>query len=121
MSEVLGHFIDPFFGIVRAVNLAKETLVIDNATLNSAGYEIDVSAGFDDSGQMNYHAWILSYGLMLAYLFLCGVPPEWVRRFVAPWQNHIVYVIDTRDLAQYRAAHDFVPCNTSFINMQWRW
>jgi|UPI0007844D15 SAM-dependent methyltransferase len=121
MSEVYAHFVDPLFGLLRAVNLAKETLVIDNAALTSSGYEMDLGAGIDPAtGKMTYHAWILSDGLMLAYLLLCGIPPEKITRYIAPWQNHIVYVIDTRDVAQYRKDNDFQPCNTSFINMQWK-
>src|SRR5262249_52741715 len=121
MSEVYAHFVDPLFGLLRAVNLAKETLVIDNATLPNSNYEIDLGADFDPAtGKMTYHAWILSDGLMLAYLFLCGIPPEKVTRYVAPWPNHIVYVIDTREVAKYRAEFDFQPCNISFINAAWK-
>jgi 2-polyprenyl-3-methyl-5-hydroxy-6-metoxy-1,4-benzoquinol methylase len=121
MSEVYAHFVDPLFGILRAVNLAKETLIIDNATMPSSEYKIDLGAGLDPAtGKMTYHAWILSDGLILAYLLLCGVPPERVKRYFALWPNHIVYVIDTSDVANYRKANDFQPCNTSFINMQWR-
>ena len=57
---------------------------------------------------------------MLVYLMLCGIPPERVTRYFAPWKNHIVYVIDTRDVANYRKANHFQPGNTSFVNMQWR-
>jgi 2-polyprenyl-3-methyl-5-hydroxy-6-metoxy-1,4-benzoquinol methylase len=121
MSEVYAHFVDPFFGLLRAINLAKEILVIDSATLSSLKYEIDLGAGIDPAtGKMTYHFWILSDGLMLAYLLLCGIPPENVTRYVAPWPNHIVYVIDTREVAKYRAENDFQPCNTSFINAAWK-
>lgn len=120
MSEVLGHFIDPFFGILRAINLAKETLVIDNAMLTGSNYEIDLGADFDEAGQLTYHAWALSDGLMLSYLTLCGIPPERVKRYFAPWHNHIVYVIDTSDVENYRAAHIAQPCNASFVKMDWR-
>ncbi len=121
MSEVLGHFVDPLFGIIRAINLAKETLIIDNAAMPSLNYEIDLGAGFDPStGKMTYHAWLLSDGLMLAYLFLCGVSPERVKRYFAPWENHIVYVIDTRNIEIDRKTNGLQqPCNISFINMQW--
>jgi hypothetical protein len=47
MSEVHAHFVDPFFRIIRAVNLAKEALVIDGPALPSANYEIDLGAGID--------------------------------------------------------------------------
>jgi SAM-dependent methyltransferase len=40
MSEVHGHFVDPMFGILRALNLAKETLILDGAAGNGAGLEI---------------------------------------------------------------------------------
>jgi 2-polyprenyl-3-methyl-5-hydroxy-6-metoxy-1,4-benzoquinol methylase len=119
MSEVYTHFVDPFFGILRAVNLAREAVIIDNAALTTPEYAIDIRAGLDPStGRMTYHAWILSDGLMLTYLLLCGIPPERVTRYFAPWQNHIVYVIDTRDVANYRRNNDFQPCNTSFIGMR---
>ena len=119
MSEVHAHFVDPFFGIIRAVNLAKEALVIDGPALPSANYEIDLGAGIDPAtSELIYHAWIMSDGLMLSYLLLCGIPPEKVKRYTAPWPNHILYVIDTRDVAAYREAHDFQPCNSSFINLK---
>jgi hypothetical protein len=122
MSEVHAHFIDPFFGVLRAVNLAKETLIIDGAAIAGQGYKIDLSADLHaTTGKMTYHAWILSDGVMLAYLLLCGVPPERVKRYVAPWEHHIVYVIDTSDVASYRKANDFQAANTSFINMNWTW
>jgi 2-polyprenyl-3-methyl-5-hydroxy-6-metoxy-1,4-benzoquinol methylase len=121
MSEVYTHFIDPFFGILRAINLARETLIIDNATLTTSSYEIDISFGVNQAtGKPEYHSWALSDGLVLLYLMLCGVPPERVTRYFAPWPNHIVYVIDTRDVATYRRNNHFQPCNTSFINMHWR-
>jgi hypothetical protein len=124
MSEVHAHFVDRFFGIIRAVNLAKEALVIDGPALPSANNEIDLGAGIDPAtSELIYHAWIMSDGLMLSYLLLCGIPPEKVKRYTAPWPNHILYVIDTRDVAAYREAHDFQPCNSSFINLKflsWR-
>jgi SAM-dependent methyltransferase len=119
MSEVHGHFVDPFLGILRAINLAKETLVLDGAAGNAAGLEIDLSAGVDpDSGSFTYHAWLLSDGLMMAYLYLCGVEPERVTRYVAPWQTHICYVIDTTNVEEFRRKNDFNPCNTSFLGMK---
>jgi 2-polyprenyl-3-methyl-5-hydroxy-6-metoxy-1,4-benzoquinol methylase len=121
MSEVYGHFVDPFFGILRALNLSRQVLVIDNATLTSPGRAIDIGAGVDpETGKLTYHAWILSDELILSYLFLCGVQPERITRYIAPWQNHIVYVIDTSDVPNFRIQNDFQPCNTSFINMEWK-
>lgn len=120
MSEVYGHFVDPFFGLLRAVNLAKETLILDNAISPSLDYQIDLGADIDPtSGNLIYHAWLLSDGLILSYLFLCGIPPERVKRYVAPWDNHLVYVIDTSDVARFREDKmSFQPCNISFLNMR---
>lgn len=119
MSEVHGHFVDPLFGILRAINLATEMLILDGAAGNSAGLEIDLGAGVDpQTGGLTYHAWLLSDGLMMSYLYLCGVEPERVTRYVAPWPNHVCYVIDTTGVEEFRRRNDFNHCNTSFINME---
>ena len=119
MSEVHSHFVDPFFGILRAVNLAKETLIIDGAAGNGPGLVIDLGAGVHpQTGGLTYHAWLLSDGLMMSFLYLCGVEAERVTRYVAPWQNHICYVIDTTGVKEFRRKNEINPINTSFINMQ---
>lgn len=118
MSEVHAHFVDPLFGILRAVNLASETLVIDGAAVLDEELKIDIGAGVDPAtGKLTYHSWIMSDGLMLSYLTLCGVPPEKVKRYIAPWPSHVVYVIDTRDVAAYRHENEFQACNTSFLEL----
>jgi SAM-dependent methyltransferase len=119
MSEVHGHFVDPLFGILRAVNLARETLIIDGAALPHNEIAVDLSSEIEpETKKLFYHAWIMSDGLMLKFLFLCGVEPQRVKRYVAPWPNHIVYVVDTRNVAAFRKINDFQPGNTSFINMR---
>jgi hypothetical protein len=96
-------------------------LIIDNATLTTASYGINMGFSLDQAtGRPISHAWILSDGLMLLYLKICGIPPERVTRYVAPWQNHIVYVIDTRGVANYRQTDSFEPWNNEFINLRWR-
>jgi len=117
MSEVHAHFVDPLFGILRAVNLARETLIIDGAALPSENVELDLGGEVDsETKKLLYHAWIMSDGLMLRYLWLCGVEPERVRRYAAPWPNHVLYVIDTTNVDSFRKTFDFQPCNASFIN-----
>jgi SAM-dependent methyltransferase len=119
MSEVHGHFVDPLFGILRAVNLARETLIIDGAALPHNDIAMDLSSEIEpETNKLFYHAWIMSDGLMLKYLFLCGVEPERVKRYVAPWPNHIVYVVDTSNVAGFRKINEFQPGNTSFIDMR---
>jgi hypothetical protein len=84
--------------------------IIDGPALCTADYKLDLGAGIDSAtGKFTHHGWMLSDGLMLSYLFLCGVPPEKVKRYIAPWPDHIVYVIDTRGVDAYREA------NASFI------
>lgn len=118
MSEVHGHFVDPLFGILRALNLSNETVVIDGAAGNTTALEMHLGGGIDPvTGKLTYHAWTMSDGMFMSYLTLCGVEPERVTRYIAPWPNHICYVIDTRGLDAYRAANAFQPCNTSFVKM----
>lgn len=119
MSEVHAHFVDPLFGILRAVNLAKKTLIIDGPALPSENIELDLGGEVNsETRKLLYHAWIMSDGLMLRYLWLCGVEPERVTRYTAPWPNHILYVIDTANVESFRKTFDFQPCNFSFINAQ---
>jgi SAM-dependent methyltransferase len=121
MSEVHSHFVDPLFGILRAINLAKEHLVIDGAAINSDNIEIDLNGKIDEfTNKLDFHAWCLSDALMLRYLYLCGVEINRVIRYTAPWPNHIVYVIDTSNVEEMRKKNNFQPCNTSFINNQFR-
>jgi 2-polyprenyl-3-methyl-5-hydroxy-6-metoxy-1,4-benzoquinol methylase len=121
MSEVHGHFVDPLFGISRAVNLAKEWLVIDGAAHPGDHIGLEIGGGIDTAtGKLDYHSWIMSDGLMLTYLFLCGVPPERVHRYIAPWHDHIMYVIDTSEVDRFRDANRFQACNTSFIQMNFK-
>ena len=39
-----------------------------------------------------------------------------MRRYTAPWPNHVLYVIDTTNVESFREMFDFQPCNVSFIN-----
>ena len=120
MSEVYAHFVDPLFGLLKALNFSNEWLILDNATLTTPGYGIDLGAGVDPvTKRLTYHAWILSDQLILTYLYLCGVEPERIIRYFPPWANHVIYVIDTRNVETFRVTNDFQPCNTSFINMRW--
>jgi 2-polyprenyl-3-methyl-5-hydroxy-6-metoxy-1,4-benzoquinol methylase len=103
MSETYTHFIDPLLGILRALNLAQETLIIDGPALTYGPTELNFNIfRNDDSGRPAYMTWTLSDGLMLAFLSVCGVEPERVTRFVSPLRNHRVYVIDTTDVAAWR-------------------
>ncbi len=103
MSETYTHFIDPLFGILRALNLAQETLIIDGPALTYGPTELNFNIFREgEAGRPAYVTWTLSDGLMLAFLSICGIEPERVTRFVSPLRNHRVYVIDTSDVAAWR-------------------
>jgi 2-polyprenyl-3-methyl-5-hydroxy-6-metoxy-1,4-benzoquinol methylase len=103
MSEAYTHFIDPLLGILRALNLAQETLIIDGPALTYGATQLNFNIFRDSaSGRPSYMTWTLSDGLMLGFLSVCGVEPERVTRFVSPLRNHRVYVIDTREVAAWR-------------------
>src|SRR5262249_27130590 len=97
------HFIDPLLGILRALNLAQETLIIDGPALSHAATQLNFNIFRDDASERpSYVTWTLSDGLMLGFLSICGVEPERVTRFVSPLRNHRVYMIDTTGVAAWR-------------------
>jgi SAM-dependent methyltransferase len=103
MSETYTHFVDPLLGILRALNLAQETLIIDGPALTYGATQLNFNVFRDDaSGRPTYMTWTLSDGLLLGFLSVCGIEPERVTRFVSPLRNHRVYMIDTTDLAASR-------------------
>jgi SAM-dependent methyltransferase len=103
MSETYTHFIDPLLGILRALNLAQETLIIDGPALTYGPTQLNFNIfRHSDSGRPSYMTWTLSDGLLLGFLSICGVEPERVTRFVSPLRNHRVYIVDTTDVAAWR-------------------
>lgn len=116
MSEVYTHFIDPLLGLLRAVNLARETLIIDGPVVAHQSARMHLNVAIDEvSGRPTYLAWTMSDGLMLSYLALCGVAPEKVVRYISPLRNHILYVIDTRGVDEYRRENEFAASDTPFL------
>jgi 2-polyprenyl-3-methyl-5-hydroxy-6-metoxy-1,4-benzoquinol methylase len=103
MSETYTHFIDPLLGILRALNLAQETLIIDGPALTYGATQLNFNIfRHGERGPPTYLTWTLSDGLMLGFLSVCGIEPERVTRFVSPLRNHRVYLVDTTDLAASR-------------------
>jgi predicted RNA methylase len=116
MSEVYTHFIDPLFGLLRAVNLARHTLIIDGPVLTRTTSLMHLNVSVDrKSGRPEFLAWTMGDRLLLHYLALCGVAPEKVVRYVSPLRNHIVYVIDTREVDDYRRRNEFATTDTPFL------
>jgi 2-polyprenyl-3-methyl-5-hydroxy-6-metoxy-1,4-benzoquinol methylase len=103
MSETYTHFIDPLLGILRALNLAQETLIIDGPALTYAATQLNFNIfKHTNSERPSYMTWTLSDGLLLGFLSICGVEPERVTRLVSPLRNHRVYIIDTTDVVDWR-------------------
>jgi 2-polyprenyl-3-methyl-5-hydroxy-6-metoxy-1,4-benzoquinol methylase len=108
MSETYTHYIDPLFGILRALNLAQETLIIDGPALTYGPTQVNFNIFRErEAGRPAYVTWTLSDGLMLGFLSICGIEPERVTRFLSPLRNHRVYVIDTTDVPAWRRRNSY--------------
>jgi 2-polyprenyl-3-methyl-5-hydroxy-6-metoxy-1,4-benzoquinol methylase len=108
MSETYTHFIDPLFGILRALNLAQETLIIDGPALTYGPTQLNFNIFRErEAGRPAYVTWTLSDGLLLGFLSICGIEPERVTRFKSPLRNHRVYVIDTTGVAAWRRRNSY--------------
>ena len=119
MSETYTHCIDPLFAILRALNLAQETLIIDGPALTYGPTQLN----FDifrqhEAGRPAYVTWTLSDGLLLGFLSICGIEPERVTRFVSPLRNHRVYVIDTTELPTWRRRNSYP--GSDFLDFGWK-
>lgn len=104
MSEVHNHLVCPFFGLLRMVNLARETVIFDTGAVDSRDLNISLHTAWrKESGHLIYHSYMLTDGFIMTFLKLIGVSPNRVTRYKAPpHEYHILYVIDTRGLDEHR-------------------
>lgn len=104
LSEVHNHFLFPFYGLARIVNLAKETVIFDTGAQDNSDHGLGLSSGWtNDTKSLIYHSFTLSDGLIMDFLNLIGIPPSKVKRYKAPYDHyHILYIIDTRDIQRTR-------------------
>ena len=104
LSEVHNHFLFPFYGLVRMINLARETVIFDTGAIDSADHRLALYSGWDkQSKRLIYHSFMLSDGLIMDFLALIGVPMARVQRYKAlADHHHILYVIDTKNLDRHR-------------------
>jgi SAM-dependent methyltransferase len=109
LSEVHNHFLFPFLGLLRLVNLARETLIFDTVAETTEEHGLTLNSGwFTGTDRMIYHSFHLSDGLILNYLNLAGLAPSRITRYKAPDDPaHVVFVIDTRGLAEARQARHY--------------
>jgi hypothetical protein len=108
LSEVHNHFLLPFYGLCRLVNLAKETLILDTAMFDTAAHNLVLASGWErNPARLLFHSFNFSDGLLLDFLNLIGIPPERVTRYRAPNPGHTLYVIDTSGVAERRRELDY--------------
>ncbi len=109
LSEVHNHFLFPFFGLLRLINLARETVVLETIGESTAEHGLTLNSGWrNETGALLYHSFHLTDGLLMDFLSLVGVPAECVVRYKAPDDpSHVVYVIDTRQVPQIRRQRDY--------------
>jgi SAM-dependent methyltransferase len=102
-SEVHNHFLLPFYGLCRLVNLARETLIFDGGASETPAHTLALASGWErDPARLLYHSFLFSDGLLLDFLNLIGIPPERITRYRAPGGLHTLYMIDTRGVKERR-------------------
>jgi SAM-dependent methyltransferase len=111
LSEVQNHFLFPFAGLAKIVNLAKELVIFDTGAIDTPEQRLQLHTGWDPkSGALNFHSFTFSDGLLMDYLALLGVPAERITRYKAPAEEcHILYAIDTRSLSADRRKMQYLP------------
>jgi SAM-dependent methyltransferase len=120
-SEVHNHFLFPFYGLLRMINLAKETVILDTGVIDTKDHRLGLDSGWDQSNQLLYHSFMLSDGLIMDFLDLIGIPPSRVKRYKAPADHyHILYVIDTTDLSQHRIKFSYPDYLTKVIGLRFK-
>jgi len=109
-SEVVNHFPFPFYGIARLIALANETFIFDTGSVDIPEQFLRLDTGWTRTEALLYHSFLYSDGLLLDFFNLIGVGPHRVHRYKAPRdQYHILYVVDTRGLAEERTRRGAPP------------
>jgi hypothetical protein len=103
LSEVHNHFLMPFYGLCRLVNLARETLILDTGVRATSEHSLELATGWQRNPQaLLFHSFYFTDGLLMDFLNLIGVVPGSITRYKAPGAEHILYVIDTRGVPERR-------------------
>ena len=117
-SEAHNHFLFPFYGLLRLINLARETVIFDTGAVDTKDHRLGLDSAWDPSNQLLYHSFMLSDGLIMDFLDLIGIPPSRVKRYKAPPDHsHILYVIDTTDLPQHRIEFSYPDYLTEVMGL----
>ncbi|NJN85293.1 MAG: class I SAM-dependent methyltransferase [Leptolyngbyaceae cyanobacterium SL_7_1] len=104
LSEVHNHFLFPFFGLLRVIDLANETVIFDTGALDVNEDWIRLDSSLEPkSNRLIYHSFMMSDGLIMNFLNLIGIPSSKVIRYKSPSNHyHILYIIDTRAIKARR-------------------
>lgn len=111
LSEVHNHFLFPFFGLLRVIDLANETVIFDTGALDVNEDWMGLDSSFEaESNCLIYHSFTMSDGLIMNFLNLIGIPSSKVIRYKSPLNHyHVLYIIDTRDIRAYRNQLQYPP------------
>jgi len=103
MSEVLIHSIFPAFSLLRALNLAKAWLVVDDFFMRNESSPAELRLMRDArTGKITWTGFAMTEKLFLQFLYAYGVEPSRVRRYHDPMGEHTVFVIDTLGVGEFR-------------------
>jgi hypothetical protein len=102
-TAVTPHFVAYFYGILRLLKLAKEWLIIDGAICDTLNHSLSLHIYNDKTTcKFRYHSWMPTVGILMDFLYMCGIEPSRIIRYKAPWEHHIMFVIDTSDIENGR-------------------
>lgn len=119
MSEVFISSVLPFYSLLRAVNLAREYVIIDDFFTPAPDQPAALRMFRDTSWSSERIAWTgfaMTEQLLLEFLYLFGVEPSRVKRYHGH-NGHAVMVIDTRDAFRFRDEHVAHPALRSMLAM----
>ncbi len=103
MSEVLFHSVFPDFSLLRALNLAKSYLVIDDFVSRNPEQPACLHLMTDPkNGKISWTGFTMTESVFFQLLYMYGVEPERVTRHYDPMGEHTVFVIDTSDIPNHR-------------------
>jgi 2-polyprenyl-3-methyl-5-hydroxy-6-metoxy-1,4-benzoquinol methylase len=105
MSEVLIHSIFPDFSLLRALNLAKEFLIIDDFFRRDQAVPASLHLMRDyRTGKITWTGFTMTEALLLQFLHMYGIEPSKVMRYHDPMGEHSVIVVDTRHIQAFRSS-----------------
>jgi SAM-dependent methyltransferase len=119
LSEVHNHFLFPFYGLLRVVNLARERVILDAGVTHTSEQGITLHSGWHpETNQLIYQHFQMTDGLVMDFLNLIGVPSSRVIRYKSPDSgDHILYDIETTGLKEWRKKPGYPAYMERMINL----